>query len=309
MQMEWLRVISAGSVSTAAVTTALALLFSTGTVANAKPKADPKIVYSNIPDKLPGNVASEGPEAYAFRALGDGVVFAPGEGGTIDKVSVVLSSWGCVNGHWYSGDCVTQPDNAKFSVAITLNIYSVYNMGSTLTQGSLLATQTQTFDIPYRPSSDANKCPSDGNGFSRWYSDKDQACYHGLAVPITFNLNSDVALPDRVIIGVAFNSSHYGPVPIGQDVPCYSSSGGCPYDSLNIGTDGPGGLVGSVIDSNGVFVNPWPQYVACTGTLNGASNLMQLDTAPGCWAGFHPLFEVVAKGGKKTKGKHDDLTD
>jgi hypothetical protein len=92
MRMEWLRVISAGSVSTAAVTTALALVFSTGTVANAKPKADPKIVYSNIPDKLPGNVASEGPEAYAFRALGDGVMFAPGEGGTIDKVSVVLSS-------------------------------------------------------------------------------------------------------------------------------------------------------------------------------------------------------------------------
>ena len=38
MRMKWLRVISAGSVSTAAVTTALALVFSTGTVANAKPR-------------------------------------------------------------------------------------------------------------------------------------------------------------------------------------------------------------------------------------------------------------------------------
>jgi hypothetical protein len=28
--------------------------------------------YNSIPKPLPGNVASEGPEAYAFRELGDG---------------------------------------------------------------------------------------------------------------------------------------------------------------------------------------------------------------------------------------------
>jgi hypothetical protein len=34
--------------------------------------AGPQTVYNSIPKSLPGNVGSEGPEAYAFSELGDG---------------------------------------------------------------------------------------------------------------------------------------------------------------------------------------------------------------------------------------------
>src|SRR5437660_318524 len=103
---------------------ALMLVIGAAATATAEPR-DPNIIYSSIPKQLPGNVASEGPEAYAFKELGDGIVPAPGSGGTFDKVKVILSSWGCTSGHWYSSDCVTQPRNAKFNHPITLNIYSV----------------------------------------------------------------------------------------------------------------------------------------------------------------------------------------
>jgi hypothetical protein len=46
-----------------------------------------------------------------------------------------------------------------------------------------------------------------------------------------------VSLPDTVVYGIAYNTSHYGPNPIGEADACYTSSGGCPYDSLNIGLE------------------------------------------------------------------------
>src|SRR5262245_52333904 len=87
---------------------AFALLFGPGS-ASTDHSNNPNGIYSSVPQQVPANVASEGPEAYAFRELGDGVVFTAGAGGIFDHVRVVLSSWGCTKGHWYSGDCVTQP--------------------------------------------------------------------------------------------------------------------------------------------------------------------------------------------------------
>ena len=261
---------------------------------------DPNVIYSSIPNPLPGNIASEGPEAYAFKEIGDGLVFTPGSGGVFHKVRVILSSWGCTSGHWYSSDCTTKP-GATFSHPITLNIYSVIDIGGIPTRGTVLATVTKTFDIPYRPSSDPAKCPADYAGFSRWYSDKEKTCYHGLANQVEFDIgNLNLAVPDKVIIGVAFNSSHYGYVPIGESAPCYTSSGGCPYDSLNVSTDGPGGLVGSVIDPNGIFINYTSPSSYCPGHVYQGDNI-QLDTGESCWAGYHPQIEMVAKERNKRK--------
>jgi len=47
---------------------------------------------------------------------------------------------------------VTTP-GATFSQAITLNLYNVGSGGSV---GSQIATKTQTFNIPYRPSTSAS---------------------------------------------------------------------------------------------------------------------------------------------------------
>jgi hypothetical protein len=49
-------------------------------------------VYNSIPKSIPGNVSSEGPEAYAFSELGDGMtpVQSP-PNYTLNQVNVVLS--------------------------------------------------------------------------------------------------------------------------------------------------------------------------------------------------------------------------
>lgn len=142
-----------------------------------------------------------------------------------------------------------------------------------------------------------------------WYSSKEKTCYHGLAVPINVNF-SDQHIPvpsdGKLIVAVAFNSTDYGPYPIGPTA-CNLTTAGCPYDSLNIGTDGngPTGLVegvGTVLDANSIFVNYTLSGNACPG--NTTTGVLALD--PGCWTGFHPLIQVkantnanhVAKGNK-----------
>jgi hypothetical protein len=78
---------------TAAVASALALAISAAVTATADNDRNDdgqndkdKIIYSSIPKKLPGNVASVGPEAYAFKEVGDGLVFTPGAGGILDHI-------------------------------------------------------------------------------------------------------------------------------------------------------------------------------------------------------------------------------
>jgi hypothetical protein len=259
-----------------------------------------KIIYSSIPKPLPGNVASVGLEATATREVGDGLVFRPGAGGTIDDVTVILSSWACKTGHWFSNDCVT-PKGATFSQRITLNIYAVVDVGGVPTQGTLLGTSTRTFDIPFRPSSDPAKC---GGDQQVWFSDKDKTCYHGLATPIEFDLaNQRIAVPNRVIVGVAYNTTSAGPAPIGPAAPCFTSSGGCPYDSLNVSSDGPGGTIGSVIDPNGIFINYVNPASYCQPHVYTGNN-MQLDNTNGCWTGFHPQIVVESTERQRARSQH-----
>jgi hypothetical protein len=181
------------------------------------------VVYSSlVASPLHGNVPSLGAEAYAFNELGNAVTFA-GKNRTLSQVVVTMSSWGCVSGHWYSGDCST-PAGATFSVPIT---FSVYTADGTRT----LASSTQTFAIPYRPSA-SPKC-----GDGRWYDNALKTCFNGLATNITFSF-SGVSLPDGVVYGIAYDTTHYGYHPIGESAACYGSAGGCGYDSLNIALSG-----------------------------------------------------------------------
>jgi hypothetical protein len=264
-----------------------------------------RVIYSSIPKKLPGNVASVGPEAYAYREVGDGLVFIPGAGGVLDEISVIMSSWGCVTGHWYSNDCAT-PRGAKFNQSITLKVYSVIDVGGppVPTPGTVLATLTKTFNIPYRPSADPARCPATP---SKWFSERDDTCYNGIASPITFDLSSlRVPVPARIIVGVSYNSSHYGYAPIGESPACYTSSAGCPYDSLNVATDG-NPRIGSVVDPDGIFIN---YAFASSYCQPHPANVFQLDSGPGCWTGFHPQIEVVSKGRSKYRSnRREDPSD
>ena len=257
--------------------------------------ADPRttVVYNTIPTPLPGNVASEGPEAYAFVELGDGLQLVP-TSDTLGRVAVILSSWACQKGHWYSGDCVTT-FGATFSQPITVNIYKLVTaLPVPVAEQMPSWTVTQTFNIPYRPTSTPNLCNGDN---TRWYDPLDKRCYHGLAVPIVVDFSKfGVPLPainNRLVITVAFNTTHYGPHPIGESASCFTSSGGCPYDSLNISTDTTDGtfvFVGSPLDPNGIFVRYSVGGQGCTRLA--VPDVLADDT--GCWAGYHPEFLVTA---------------
>src|SRR4051794_12815324 len=110
-------------------------------------------IYDSTVSPLPGNLPSEGPEAYAFTEFGDEVQFA-GSARLLKNVTVTLSSWACQQGHWYDDTCVTQK-GAKFALPITFNIYTpATNGGGVPTAGALIASTTQTFSVPYRPSAD-----------------------------------------------------------------------------------------------------------------------------------------------------------
>ncbi len=259
------------------------------------------VVYSSIPKPLKA-VASVGFEANQVLEFGDGVNLT--HTGKLQRVRYVLSSWGCQSGHWNSSNCVTTP-GATFPVAITLNVHAVNN--STNRVGALLKTQTQTFNIPYRPSYDSVRC----TGTGKFYSTADAACVNGLANVIVFDFTAPrVNLPIQSTFSLAYNTSDYGTPPMGHATPCYSSSGGCGYDSLNVSADGTGGPIGSPVDPNSVF-DSFTQAIDYCNPLLGTGFRIDSGCPPGPagWNLYHPQFEVRVGGGGDNDNHregHDD---
>jgi hypothetical protein len=240
-------------------------------------------IYDNIPHPTPGNVPSQAFEAQSASEFGDQIQFAAGPR-VARNVTVLMSSWGCVSGHWYSGDCAT-PSGSTFNHAITVRFYMVGTGGAV---GSLLGSKTQTFAIPYRPSASASCTGADAGKWSNGTN-----CFNGYATPITFDVSSlALTLPNKVIVSVAYNTSDYGDNPIGS-APCQSSSGGCGYDSLNVGLADPA-------TNNSVGSNPAPSDAYLSSTYGGAycdggaggTGTFRLDA--GCWTGFKPAIAVTA---------------
>ena len=231
-----------------------------------------QVIYDSTVSPLPGNLPSVGAEAYAFNEFGDAVNFA-GTARSPLSVTVTMSSWGCQAGHWYTADCVTTP-GATFNIDITLNIYNAGNPAP----GSLIASRTQTFAIPYRPSSDNTNCTG-----GRWFQSSTGNCFNGLANNITFDLTSvNATLPNSIVYGIVYNTTSYGPQPIGPTAPCFTSSGGCPYDSLNIALS-PAVVVGAKPFFDTVYQNSPYGFEYCDGGLAGTS-IFRLDSpTSACW--------------------------
>jgi hypothetical protein len=242
--------------------------------ANAAPVAG-QVIYDSTTSPLPGNLVSEAYEATSASQIGNEVSFAPGSR-TLQQVTVTLSSWGCQQGSW-TGGCVTTP-GSTFAEPITFNIF---NVGANNSVGSLIASVTQTFNIPYRPSASPTQCPSTP---TTWYDATDGQCYNGLATNVTFNF-SGVTLPSSVIYGVALNTSDYGASPYGDNTACHATSAGCGYDSLNIGlsiANGP--TVGTDPLPGTVYQSSTSAGIYCDGGAAGTGTF-RLDspsTAP-CW--------------------------
>jgi hypothetical protein len=246
------------------------------------------VIYSSlVASPLPGNLPSFGAEAYAFNEFGNEVTFA-GTNRQLTNVVVTLSSWGCVAGHWYSGDCST-PAGATFSEPITLTIYNPPAADSAR-PGSVITAVTQNFAVPYRPSA-SPRC-TDG----RWWDASLKTCFNGAAVNVTFNL-ANVTAPDTVVYGIAYNTSHYGYDPITDSSSC--PAGGCGYDSLNIAVSNEQTNVSAGTDRNPGTVWQYSSDASryCDDGAAGFS-IFRLDS-PGdaCRTPYIPAVQFKAGGG------------
>ncbi len=220
------------------------------------PASTGTVIFDALPSPFVSNLASLGYAATSTAALGDKVTFA-GTDRHLVEVQVDLSSWACESGSWNAGNCATTPGE-MFSHPITLNIYNVTTDGGV---GSLIASKTQAFDIPYRPS--ANPACSD----SKQWMDENGDCFSGINHVVTFDV-SGVVVPDTVIYSVAYNTNNYGDSPIGV-------SG--PYDSLNVGfnTIDASPTVGTDVNSDEVFWDTtYPHYTAGLKADSGWSGYM-----------------------------------
>lgn len=232
------------------------------------------VVYNAIPSKLPGSVPSHAFEAQQTTEFGDQVILG-GTGRNLQSMSVVLVSWGCQSGTWFDGDCVT-PSGASFEVPLTFNIYD--DQGGTQVPGDLIASQTKTVNVQYRPSA-SDKC-----GDGRWYSKTDHTCYNGFAQTFKASFASGTTLPDEVIWSVAYSTTHYGSAPYGEDEACFTSSGGCGYDSLNVGAFSAANApyVGTDVNEDEAFVCRQDLLLAISCSME-----------PG-WTGARPLGAISA---------------
>lgn len=244
------------------------------------------VIYDNIPRPLPGNLPSESFEAKQASELGGLVSFA-GTAPHGAAVTVIMSSWGCTSGAWNTNDCVTTP-GATFPEPITLNIYNADTSDAAGSEGShpgsLVGTVTKTFNIPFRPSADS-RCTGDDAG--KWFDAARGTCNNGLATPIVFD-TGDIALPNQAVIAVAYDTTHFGYNPYGEDTACFDSGGGCGYDSLNVGLTAPPSVGSDPLPNDVYFNSSW------TGGYCDAENpglgTLALDT--GCWGGVQPAIEV-----------------
>ncbi len=258
-----------------ATSLAIGLTMSTMTTAGAAPPS--VVVYDSIGATVPGNVPSQAFQATQTSEFGDRVVLAAGPR-NLTSVTVLMSSWGCESGTWNGGDCFTSP-GATFSHPLTLTIYAP-TAGPEV--GTLLATTTQTFHIPFRPS--ASTVCGDG----RWLDGT--TCYNGFATPVTFTFDGSVVLPDGVVWGISFNTSGYGAVPLGYSTECAGTTQGCGYDSLNVGLSMAVPAVGTDVDPVGVYLDSHTAGEYCDHGLGGVDTFRS-DT--GCWTGFRPMARIT----------------
>jgi len=254
----------------------------------ATPGPGTSVIYNSVvTSPSPGNLPSVGAEAYAFNEFGNEVTFE-GTNRSLTNVIVEMSSWGCVTGHWYSGDCST-PGGATFDEPITLTLY---NPGDGVHPGAPITSVTQTFTIPYRPSASPN-CT--GGNAGEWWDPSLKTCFHGLADDITFHL-AGVTVPGEVVYGIAYNTSHYGYSPYGESTACYTSPGGCGYDSLNIALsqDPTNVTVGTDPHPGTVWQNSPYGSEYCDGGAAGTS-VFRLDSpTSACWGSYIPAVQFKA---------------
>jgi hypothetical protein len=242
-------------------------------------------IYNSMPSVLPGNVPSLGYEATSTVEFGDKLTFAAATPRLLTTAKVMMSSWGCESGGWNTGDCVTTP-GATFSHPLTIKFYDPGDLSTPI------GAVTQSFAIPYRPSADNTNCT--GGNAGKWYQASTTTCFNGFATVVTFDLSaSGIAVPDTAIVTIAYNTSHYGSPAMGE-LACYTESGGCGYDSLNVALIDFGTYpvsTGSNPAPDDAYLNSTWGGNYCDGGTAGTGTF-RLDA--GCWTGYKPAITLTA---------------
>ena len=235
--------------------------------------AGPTVVYDSIPSPLAPNIPSLGYQATSTDEFGDDIRLADGPR-TLDSVTVAMSSWAL------QADNVGAPgfNSSGWDQQLILNLYRSTGPADAPVVGSLIAAQSNTFHVPWRPVADLT-CP----GGTAW-RDTNALCYNGKAFMVTFDLSaSNVTLPSRIIATIAFNTQSYGAAPTGV-------SG--PYNSLNVGVQGTGASIGTDVDTDVVLWDTSHGPFYSDGGAGGTDTL-RYDSN---WTGNTPNFRITTTG-------------
>lgn len=148
---------------------AVAILIAIGSLAisaGAASAAPAKVVYSDfntVPPMVNGHPNQDTYSAAPFEfPFGGMVAFTP-RPGVIKSLTAQVDSFTCEHGVYSSENCYTAHSTKKFSYGLTASIYEV---AAGEEPGALVASSTESFKIPYRPTTTVS-CPStpEGRGF------------------------------------------------------------------------------------------------------------------------------------------------
>ena len=219
-------------------------LVMSATIGSAAAQTGPVVVYDAIPATLPSNVSpSQNFAGDNTNEFGDLVTLAPGPR-QLTKVSVALSSQACGSGSGTPA-CTTPTPAPTFNHPLTITLYNVAGTTAAPTAGTVIATQTQTFTIPYRPSA-SPACETATPPVPGGWMDSAGACWTGVTYVADFNFPAGTTLPNTLIWGISYNTSTRGYEP--------NATPG-PYDFLNVGFVAANPTIGTDVDENMVFAS------------------------------------------------------
>jgi hypothetical protein len=224
--------------------------------------------------------------------IGDAVTLAS-TSASLNNVVVMLDNWACEVGTGNGPNCVTADPGSTYPATLTFNIYDPANLVTPI------ATDTQTFAIPYRPSADTVNCAAgkatwaagyetDG---SQWYDPATKTCNWGQISPVTFNFSpQDITLPKNVVYGISYtpnttsitDPSNYLNVVLSTE----------PTD-VTVGSDtNPGNLYMSLLtDGSGAAAAGSSGQVSCTPAEAG---FVEYSTAAGSGCGLGSTNNIPA---------------
>jgi hypothetical protein len=198
-------------------------------------------VYNNLPNPIPQNSPSLGFQSNHTSEFGDLIQLSGGPT-NLTSGSILMDDKAL------ESDYPTVGNAGGWSWPITLNIYNVDSSSGTPQAGSLIFTDTETFNIPWEP------VGQPGQDFL-----------------VTFSLPS-VAVPGEFIYSVVYNTETFGPNPTNDP-----NDG--PYISLNVAVnDTAPPQIGSRPNPDSGYLNAnAPQYYFDNGA-GGPSGVFRQDT-------------------------------